>query len=99
MNNLSTYAEDLRFAFEAAETAATNTDLLAVLMTLNTNGTEAADIITVNIALHFELAKNESFKRHMQNEFTYYANITPRPIWAKQKMQVLENIWEMIYHI
>lgn len=91
-----TYKQELLYAMEAAERCATNMNMLALLQCLLKENAENATQLISTIAIKYELDKNESFLKHMQDMFTYYANITPLPIWAKQNMAELETIWEIV---
>lgn len=99
MKNMDTYKQDLIYAIDAAETCGTNAELLDFMVQFMKRGTEAAEIITCNIIAYHKLHENESFKTHMRNEFTYYANISPRTNDVAETMQILENIWEMTYNM
>lgn len=91
-----TYKQELIYALEAAEITSTNMGMLALLQALQEENVENATQLISTITIKHGLDKNESFHRHMQDIFTYYANISPRPIWATQKMAGLENIWEIV---
>lgn len=86
------------YAIEAAECSATNADLLRVMLAVVEQCSYNAQAVIAAISDKHQLDSNNSFKRHMRNEFAYYSNITPRQLIHTIKMEQLELIWETAFN-